>query len=260
MSVSRCKGLALAAVLLASRVGASDRPEAHVFVACPVYRDTNNGRKSGCWLATEPSTGIRFDISQSRTKPQLGHAALIEAIPSDSQEQPCGGRALLPVQVSVLAATCPSVLIPAEGFPGRQARVDPRSVLPPADTTRALPQPPFATRTWSIEFAYASDFLQYQYSEVILDEIARYIVAGQPRRVNIRGFAVTAPQTVDSVVLREPRALARARAEMVAEALRRLRVPPRLMTITTHFNPPESSSPGALPSAGRRRVEIEVLF
>ena len=25
----------------------------HTFVACPVYRDTNQGRKSGCWLATE---------------------------------------------------------------------------------------------------------------------------------------------------------------------------------------------------------------
>lgn len=39
------------------------------FVACLIYRDTDASRKSGCWLADEASTGIRYDISLGIAKP-----------------------------------------------------------------------------------------------------------------------------------------------------------------------------------------------
>ena len=34
------------------------------FVACPIYRDADSGRKSGCWLATDPASGIRYDLAE----------------------------------------------------------------------------------------------------------------------------------------------------------------------------------------------------
>jgi len=249
-----------AALTIATAAGAQESHDVRTFIACPVYRDTDNGRKSGCWLATENSTGTRFDISQSRVKPQLGHAVLVEGVVSQSADQPCGAAALLPAQVSVLEQTCASVMIPAEGFPGRPAHVDPRQVLPPADTVRPAPEPPFVSQSWSIEFAYLSEFLQYQYSEVILDEIARYALAGHPRQLIITGFAVTTPRVVDSLILREPQALARSRADMTAEALRRLQVPSQLLQIRTGVNPLPLTYPQALPLSSQRRVEIKVLF
>jgi len=252
--LAACGCLAVAGV--ASAAGAGD---IHTFVGCPVYRDTNQGRKSGCWLATENSTGLRFDISQSRTKPQLGRAVLVEGVALETADRPCGAPPLLPVQVSVLPQECARLLIPAEGLPGRPARVDPRKVLPPVDTTQRPPLPPFTSHTWSIEFSYSSDFLEYQYSEVILDEIARFVLAGHPRRVDITGYAITAPLSIDSVILRESPALARERADMVAEALRRLLVPEQLLKIHTGSNPAPNPS-AQLSLANRRRVEIHVQF
>ena len=38
------------------------------FIACPVYRDTNNGRKSGCWLTSDPASGTRYDVTAAPTK------------------------------------------------------------------------------------------------------------------------------------------------------------------------------------------------
>ena len=48
------------------------------FVACPVYRDTDAGKKSGCWLADDPATGRRYDVSQSPTKPDWNFEVLVE--------------------------------------------------------------------------------------------------------------------------------------------------------------------------------------
>jgi len=200
------------------------------FVACPVYRDTNNGRKSGCWLATDESSGIRYEITKGRTKPQLGHEVLVEsrianaeAVHTIAANTACGGVPLAPVVVSVLDSLCPSFMLPAEGYTGRRFVLDPALVLQPADVPVALPPPPYGPRTWSIEFTFQSDFLQYQYSEVILDEIDRYIRASHPRRVDVIGHAVTQRRIVSEHVLVERRTLARSRAEMVARALRRLR-------------------------------------
>ena len=233
---------------------------ARVFVGCAIYRDTDNGRKSGCWLATDPETGTRYDISPGRSKPQLGREALVEGILDASAPQPCGAPVLAPVHVSVLANVCPAVMLPAEGYPGRRFEVPPGKTLPPADETRPPLQPPFGPRSWTIAFNYRSDFLQYQYSEVILDHIARYVLASRPKQVIIAGYAVTADRIVSGHHLSEPKELASARADMVREALVRLGVLPGLIRITTGFNPPPAHGDDEVEEPSRRRVDIRVVF
>ena len=43
-------------LLLAS--GTAHAQELRTFIACPVYRDTDAGRKSGCWLADDPTRAL----------------------------------------------------------------------------------------------------------------------------------------------------------------------------------------------------------
>jgi hypothetical protein len=290
-------GLRKALLGAAALVGtaAADAPPANsvTFVACPVYRDTDNGRKSGCWLATDPATGISYDVTQSRSKPQMGREILVEGLlatrtsantstpllasgqaqgmaqapgagPPPAHESvaddPCGGAVVAPVHVSVLTSTCPSFMLPAEGHPGRRFHLDPTLVLPPSDVVRPPVPPPYPPRDWIIEFSYQSDFLQYQYSEVILDEIARYVLASHPRRVEVIGHAVTRTRVVSEHSLAEQTPLARARAEIVAEALRRLGVSDILMHVTWNENPAAIQGDDGLPEPSRRRVDIRVIY
>ena len=255
----------LSASLLPALGAAADHSE-RVFVACPVYRDTNAGRKSGCWLATDEASGIRYDVSPSRTKPQHGHEILVEGRRSGSNAadpgggSPCGGVTLEPVVVSVLDSLCPSHTIPAEGYPGRRFRVDPRLVLQPADVPESLPPPPYGPRDWHIEFAYRSDFLQYQYSEVILDEIGRYVRASHPRAVTVTGYAVTAARDVSEHRLEEPRELARSRAALVALALERLGTPPAVLQVRVGDNPEPLAGADELTEPSRRRVDVHLSY
>ena len=252
-------GAALSCAALAS---AADLQR--VFVGCPIYRDTNSGRKSGCWLATDEALGIRYDISQSRTKPQLGHQVLVEGRldssgpPPAPESTPCGAVPLAPLVVSVLEATCPSFLIPPEGYPGRRYHLDPKVVMSRADVPEPLPPPPYGPRSWHIEFTFQSDFLQYQYSEVILDQIGRYIRASHPRRIDVVGYAVSAPRVVSGTTLAESPALALARAQMVALALRRLGASEAALHVVGRKNPPALSEELTEPS--RRRVEVSVSY
>lgn len=256
---------ALTALLLPLLAGANAQTE-RVFVGCPVYRDTNAGRKSGCWLVTDEASGIRYDVSQSRTKPQRGHEILIEGRPAAGavtqveKDTPCGGLTLEPVVVSVLDSLCPSHIVPAENYPGRRFRVDPRFVLQPADVPEVLPSPPFAPRSWHIEFAFQSDFLQYQYSEVLLDEIGRYVRASPVRRIEVTGYAVTEPRLVSGHRLAERSELARARADRVALALERLGASRSLLKVRTRTNPAPVAGDDELTEPSRRRVDIHLAY
>ena len=229
------------------------------FIACPVYRDTINGRKSGCWLATDTATGERYDVTQSRTKPQLGREILVEGRLSENLDV-CGGPVIAPVHVSVLATACPRVMLPAEGFHGRHYEVPRGLVLPPADAVRSPPPPPYVPRAWAIEFAFDSDFLQYQYSEVILDEIARYVLAAHPRSVQITGFAATHAWVVSDHRLAEMPRLARRRAELVALALERLGVSGALLTVRWRGDPSPKNIDDGLTDPSKRRVDIAMSF
>ncbi len=257
--------LLVGASLTATAAFADPGPQ-RMFVTCPVYRDTNAGRKSGCWLATDETSGLRYDVSTSRTKPQLGHEILVEGrLPqssagTDISATPCGGIALEPVVVSVLDSLCPAHMLPAEGYPGRRFKLDPHLVLQPADVPEELPPPPYRPRTWHIEFAYRSDFLQYQYSEVLLDEIGRYVRASHPQRVEVIGYAVTAPRIVSDHRLAEPGELARTRADSVALALQRLGADPHRVSVRAEENPEPLAGQGELTEPSRRRVEVHLEY
>lgn len=247
----------------ATRAQAQETPptaagELHTFVSCPIYRDTDAGRKSGCWLADDPS-GVRFDVTLGPVKPQVGRMLLVEGIISSEPTTPCGGQVLTPVRVAVLDDSCPRQIIAAESFPGRPY-VSPKEQLAPTEVPRVLPPPPYSEQVFTIYFEYGRDFLIYQYSEMILEKIMLYAKASQAKRVHIDGFAATDPLLVQGRLLREPLALAQARAQMVAEAMRRLGVPPASLVVEWHGSPAAASDleGGKLPEPSKRRVVVTV--
>jgi outer membrane protein OmpA-like peptidoglycan-associated protein len=225
------------------------------FIACPVYRDTNQGRKSGCWLADDHESGVRYDIGGGRAKPQIGHEVLVEGVLANSPDA-CGGAVLAPVHTAVLETRCPAVVLPPENYPGRVFQVSPKSVLPPMDVERPLPPPPYEPQQWVIQFNFQSDFLLYQYSEVILDAAARYIKVSGAKRVFVTGYAATKGIQVSGRTLSESGSLAKIRAESVAEALRRLGVNPRLLHVSWRNDPEPIVSDGGLQEPSKRRVTI----
>jgi outer membrane protein OmpA-like peptidoglycan-associated protein len=232
---------------------------ARTFVACPIYRDTDAGRKSGCWLADDPSSGIRYDITLGPVKPQVGRAVLVEGITSVETTTPCGGRVLTPIRTSVLAEPCARTIVPADGYPGRPYK-SPSEQLRPASEPRTSPPPPYDERVFTIYFEFGHEFLSYQYAELILEKISLYAKASQAQLVQIEGFAATDPVWVGARVLLEPASLAEARANMVAEALRRLGVPQTSLQVASHTAPKSTSDleAGQLPEASKRRVVITV--
>ncbi len=258
--------LACSAVVCSAQAHSSGADR--TFIGCPVYRNSNSGPKSGCWLTTDNSSGILYDISLGRMQPQLGHEVLVEGRLSGShapgisslKHTPCGGVVLSPVVVSPLASRCPAFMLPADGFTGRRFVLNPRDVLPPANVVEKLPTPPYVSRTWHIQFTFDSDFLQYQYSEIILDRIGRYIRAGHPRRIEVIGYAVTRPEIISGRSMAEKPQLARKRAQMVALALRRLGATPAMLRVQWRFNPPPLTRPADLATASRRRVDIRLSY
>jgi outer membrane protein OmpA-like peptidoglycan-associated protein len=244
---------------VASPASAPKPDEPRAFIACPIYRDTDAGRKSGCWLADDPSSGIRYDITLGPVKPQVGRMVLVEGITSVESSTPCGGNVLTPVRIAVLADLCPRTQLPADGYPGRPYK-SPSEQLRPASEPRALPPPPYDTRVFTIDFEFGRDFLNYQYAELILEKIWLYAEASHAAKISVDGFAATEALRVGTRTVREPASLAEARANMVAEALRRLGVPESSLQITWHTAPAPSTDleAGKLPEPSKRRVVITV--
>ena len=228
------------------------------FVSCPIYRDTDAGRKSGCWLAEHRALGQRFDITDASIKPILGREILIEGIVADKPDT-CGGVILNPVRVSVLPTQCPTFMLPAEKFPGRPF-ILPSTTLAPTHSVRTPPAPPFANQSYTIFFALNSDFLMYQHSEVLLDAAVRYIEAAKPKRVIVRAYAATKPIAVSNRKIVESIEVAEARAAMIVEALTRLNVPRGLIKVETLGNPsPDGElAKQGLSEASKRRAVVVV--
>jgi outer membrane protein OmpA-like peptidoglycan-associated protein len=234
--------------------------EQRSFVACPIYRDTDQGRKSGCWLADDPATGTRYDVGEWLTKPQEGYEVLVEGIIS-SEPDVCGGIVLRPVRTAVLHDQhCPLTEFEAEGFSGRRYAL-PRDVMQQSWVPRPAPQPPFSTQHYLLLFDFADDRLIYQYSETILERAALYSRTSHGR-ITIRAYAATRPLKISGQALTEPLALARARAEMVNEALLRLGVDRSALHMEWHGEPeplnPLPAVGAPLPESSLRRVEITV--
>lgn len=194
------------------------------FVACPLYRDTDSGRKSGCWLVTDMASGLRLDLQQSFTKPQLGKEVLVEGwLPATANRvaRDCGGVVLEKVRVSVLATSCTPVILPDEGFAGRRFEL-PGSVMTPNHLPQPQPAKPWVTRDFQIDFDFGSDYLRYQHAEVLLQEAVRLAILGHAKVIVIQGSADTVGAKVSGKLLREPVALSKARALSAQEALVRL--------------------------------------
>ncbi|MBB6093812.1 hypothetical protein HNQ60_002693 [Povalibacter uvarum] len=233
------------------------QPQVERFIGCPVYRDTDAGRKSGCWLVDDPSTGTRYDVTAGRLKPILGQMILVEGAVSQQDPKLCGGVILEPVSVSVLPQACKPYLIPAEGHPGRRFAL-PANVMQPSSVPRVLPPPPYEPREYTILFELNSDFLVYQYSETIIESAVLYTRASKPRRVLISGYAATHPIEISGQSIREDIAIARARAEMVAEAFRRLGVSTSALKLEWKGDAGTAHADDGLTEAARRRVEIRI--
>ncbi|MBO9714588.1 OmpA family protein [Sphingomonas sp.] len=247
-----------AALLLALLMGQS-APEALRFVTCPVYRDADSGKKSGCWLAEDPATGLRYDVSLAPSKPDWNHEVLVEGRPSADPAQPCGSPVLDAVRTSILPGSCTRQMLPAEGFPGRRFLLPKRNVRPLSEA-RAVPPGPYAPRTFHLLFDFDQSFLIYQYDDYLLDQAITWIRAAQPRAIAVTGYAATTPALVSGRKLAESPAIARERAEKIAEALVRLGIDRKRITVRwkTAAQPLDIPEADGLAEPSRRRVDIAV--
>ncbi len=249
---------ALAALLASGAASAAEMS----FVACPVYRDTDAGRKSGCWLADDPLSGIRYDVTQSAAKPDWNFAILVEGRVSQKSGNPCGGLVLDPIRVSVLAnEPCTRHMIPAEGYPGRKYVLPERNV-DPLSKPRAAPKPPFTNRTFRFFFDWNDDFLAYQREDHSLDQAITWIRGASVTKLTITGYAATEPVIVSGRKMIEDPAVATLRAARLTEALLRLGINKDRITTRTGGNGGIVADPyvDTLPQASRRRVEVSVCI
>lgn len=230
------------------------------FITCPIYRDTDAGRKSGCWLADDAASGHRYDVSRSPTLPDWNYEVLVEGEIASEQDDACGGTVLAPVRVSVLRGGCTRHIIPTEGYKGRRFVLPPRNVRPLSEA-RAVPTGPPNSRTFHIMYDFDRSFLVYQLSDYLLDEAITYIRFARPARIIVTGHAATQATNVSGRSLAERPQLARTRAENITESLVRLGVPPQ--TITTRWRtasqPADLAGADGLAEPSRRRVDIEVI-
>lgn len=227
------------------------------FVGCPIYRDTDSGRKSGCWLAEDPASGVRYDVTDGPTKPQVGKLSLFEGVVT-GEPNTCGGIVLRPVRQAVLDETCPQAIIPAEEFKGRRF-ILPAETMQPTWIARTLPPPPYTNREFNIVFDFGSDFQIYQYAELILEKISLYVKASKPKAVIVTGYAATTPIDVSGRQLSEPMMLAKSRAATTAESLRRMGVEQSLIRIESRGDPQplaNLATPGL--EASKRRVTVRI--
>jgi outer membrane protein OmpA-like peptidoglycan-associated protein len=228
------------------------------YIACPVYRDTDAGRKSGCWLATDLASGIQYDVTDALIKPILGREILVEGVVTQRDQGMCGAPILEPVSVSVLETECKGHVIPAENASGRKFALPPKT-LQPTWIERKPPPPPYTSREYTIYFELNSDFLLYQHSEVIIDEAITFIRASKPKRILVTGYADTAGFMVSDRQVREPPAVAEDRAKMLVEALLRLGVPKAHIVTKWRGEPaPDAWADSGLVQASKRRAVIRV--
>jgi hypothetical protein len=229
------------------------------FIACPIYRDTDAGRKSGCWLADDPATSRRFDVSRAPSKPDWNHEVLVEGRIDTSTQGNCGGEVLDPVRTSILPGGCTRHMLPAEGFAGNRFALPVRNVRPVSEA-RPVPPKPWADRTFSLVFEFDKAFLDYQLDDYLLDQAITYIRAVNPRRIVVTGWAATDATIVSGRRIAEQPEIARVRAEKVGEALARLGVPRSKVEIRWRNAARMSDAEGAdgLVEPSKRRVDIEV--
>jgi outer membrane protein OmpA-like peptidoglycan-associated protein len=252
------KAFAIAALLGMAGGTVTDTTQELHFVTCPIYRDTDAGAKSGCWLADDPATGIRYDVSRAPSKPDWNAAVLVEGRVAPDTADPCGGKILDPVRTSVLDQPCTRFMLAAETYPGRKFALPKRNVRPLYEV-RKRPEPPYKTQKVVIPFNFGKSFIVYQLSDYYIDEAINAALDVQPARVMVTGFADSqSPATSDHLPV-EPIALAQERADLVGRALVMRGVPRAMITVAT--GTPSDSDDEAfdgLRAPSRRRVEVAI--
>lgn len=236
---------------------ASETPSAR-FVTCPVYRDTDSGRKSGCWLADDPADGARYDVSAAPTKPDWNHAVLVEGKVDSAAGNPCGGIVLDAVRVSVLEDACTRHMLPAEGYKGRRFALPERNVRPLYED-RERPAKPYAAGRFTIPFDFGSSFITYQIADYYLDATINYALDVAPARIVIAGHAQTAPANVSGQRLVESGTLADERADVVRRALIMRGVPAdSIVMAKPAASPLVAAAFDGITTAEPRRVDVTI--
>jgi outer membrane protein OmpA-like peptidoglycan-associated protein len=229
------------------------------FVTCPIYRDADSGKKSGCWLADDHDSGRRFDVSRAPSKPDWNREVLVEGRVAAGTPGNCGGEVLDPVRTSILAGECTRHMLPAEGYAGNRFALPVRNVRPLSEARPAPPRP-WTDRTFTLVFDFDKAFMVYQLDDYLFDQAIAYIRAVDPKRVIVTGWAATDPSRVSGRDIAERPEIARTRAELVAEALSRLGVPREKVELhwRTGAQPSDAEGADGLAEPSRRRVDIEV--
>lgn len=250
------KQLVLLIAALAAQAQAAEAADLR-FVACPIYRDVDAGKKSGCWLATDPATGIRYDVSAAPAKPDWNFSVLVEGRPTDATQSACGGVVLDPVRTSILTTPCTRHMLPAEDFTGHPF-VLPRRNVRPSTEAQPVPPPPYSDTTFHLFFEHDRSFSIYQLDDWLLDRANAWLQAAQPAHIIVTGYAVVGQEPVSGVPIGERPEVAHERADMVVEALIRLGFPRDRITEVTGMNPAPTAAEGSdgLADASRRRVDL----
>lgn len=231
------------------------------FVACPMYRDTDQGRKSGCWLVRDPASGVTYDVSGAPSLPDWQHGVLVEGRVSAGADA-CGGTIMDPVRVSVLDdMTCVGRILPAEGYKGRKFAL-PKTVFKPLYLPAEPVAGPFVARTFRLYFEHGSAFFTYQSTDFYMNEAAEWLVAAKPRRIVITGYAASRAEVVSGQRIHEYKALAKERAERTALWLTRMGIDRKRIVIRNsgHPKPIADATVGNLTEPSLRRVEIQAEF
>jgi outer membrane protein OmpA-like peptidoglycan-associated protein len=252
-------GVFLALALAGSAVAQSAPPELQ-FVSCPIYRDTDAGKKSGCWLTDDHENGQRYDISQAPTKPDRRHAILVEGREQGGSILACGSKPLLPVRVSVLwDVPCTADQLPAEGFTGRKYALPVRNTRPTYEkqSVGQLDHP----RDFVIPFEYNSTFVTYQLADYYIQKLVNFALASHAKAITIVGYADTKPTMISGIRIAEPKTLAADRAALIKQWLVGLGVPPGVISIRSAVDPATINHEAfdELLAPSRRRVEVRVV-
>ena len=217
----------LLAALCAAPAAAQDAPPGRRnFVACPIVRDTAS---VPCWLAEHDGElyflTLQTDVSAPVTPPWLGHRVLVEGTAVPDRPRICGGIVLEPVVLSVLPeldAACNTPVLPAEDRynltfepprpPGPSA-----GRLAFADAAAPPPSQPDAPHAFALRYDF-DGLIVFRHAGV-LTAILDAAKARGARSVAITGHRGSVLLSNGTTLVEQP-AIARRRAEQVAELLR----------------------------------------
>ena len=211
--------------LAAAPLAAEDLPaERRNFVACPIVRDTAS---VPCWLAEYDGElyflTLQTDVSAPVTPPWLGHRVLVEGSAARDRARICGGIVLEPVVLSVLPeldAACNTPVLPAEDRYNLTFE-PPRPPGPSAGRLAfagtAAPPPAEPPRAFTLRYDFDGLIVFRHAGELTaVFDAAR---ARKARSVAITGHRGSVLLSNGTVLVEQP-AIARRRAEQVAELLR----------------------------------------